>query len=257
MHETRKGEMAALRELPFGQYYGGVDTTPLFVMLAGAYAARTGDLGLVDELWPSLCAAMAWIEGDGDSNGDGFVDYARGAATGLANQGWKDSQDSVFHADGTDAVGPIALIEVQGYVYAALAAMADLAARRGETAERRTMAGAGRAPCARRSRRGSGSRSWATTPWPWTARGAPCRVRGSNAGHLLFTGLPTAGARRAGRGPAPGIAVQLRLGHPHARRRRDALQPDVLPQRLGLAARHRLVRRGPLPLRRRATAWYG
>ena len=90
-----------------------------------------------------LCAATAWIEGDGDANGDGFVDYARGAATGLANQGWKDSEDSVFHADGRDAVGPIALVEVQGYVYAALRAMADLAARRGETADGRTLAGAG------------------------------------------------------------------------------------------------------------------
>src|SRR5438094_3019575 len=91
MHETRKGEMAALRELPFGRYYGGVDTTPLFVMLAGAYAERTGELSFIDELWPALTAAMAWIDGEGDSNHDGFLDYARGADSGLANQGWKDS----------------------------------------------------------------------------------------------------------------------------------------------------------------------
>src|SRR5947209_760985 len=87
MHETRKGEMAALHELPFGLYYGGVDTTPLFVMLAGAYAERTADLAFIEEIWPALERAMAWIEGDGDSNGDGFVDYMRAAASGLANQG--------------------------------------------------------------------------------------------------------------------------------------------------------------------------
>src|SRR3954465_14439386 len=102
MHEMRRGEIAALCELPFGQYYGGVDTTPLFVMLAGAYAARTGDLGLIDEPWPSLQAAVGLIEDEGDSNRDGLVDYARGAATGLANQGWKDSEDSVFDASGHD-----------------------------------------------------------------------------------------------------------------------------------------------------------
>jgi glycogen debranching enzyme len=196
MHETRKGEMAALRELPFGQYYGGVDTTPLFVMLAGAYAARTGDLGLVEELWPSLCAAMAWIEGDGDSNGDGFVDYARGAATGLANQGWKDSQDSVFHTDGTDAVGPIALIEVQGYVYAALVAMADLAARRGLTPEAERWQAR-----AATLRAAVEARFWVEELGYYAlaldGQGRPCRVRGSNAGHLLFTGLPT--PERAGR----------------------------------------------------------
>ncbi len=196
MHETRKGEMATLRELPFGQYYGGVDTTPLFVMLAGAYAARTGDLGFVDELWPSLCAAMAWIEGEGDSDGDGFVDYARGAATGLANQGWKDSQDSVFHTDGTDAVGPIALIEVQGYVYAALVAMADLAARRGLTPEAERWQAR-----AATMRAAVEARFWLDELGYYAlaldGQGRPCRVRGSNAGHLLFTGLPT--AERAGR----------------------------------------------------------
>ena len=135
VHETRKGEMVGLRELPFGRYYGGVDTTPLFVMLAGAYATRTGDLAFVDELWPSLRAAMAWIESARAADRDGFVAYAAGLATGLANQGWKDSHDLVFHADGTDAVGPISLVEVQGYAYAAFAAMTELAERRGQLDE--------------------------------------------------------------------------------------------------------------------------
>ncbi|HEY5411236.1 MAG TPA: glycogen debranching N-terminal domain-containing protein, partial [Caulobacteraceae bacterium] len=118
LHETRKGEMTTLGELPFGRYYGGVDTTPLFVALAGAYAERTGDMALIDTLWPQLEAAVEWIERYGDTDGDGLIDYARGAASGLANQGWKDSQDSVFHADGRFAIGPIALLEVQGYAFA-------------------------------------------------------------------------------------------------------------------------------------------
>jgi glycogen debranching enzyme len=132
MHETRGGEMAAMNEIPFGLYYGGVDTTPLFVALAGAYLRRTDDIALIGALWPALQRAIAWVEGQGDSNGDGLVDYQRGAETGLANQGWKDSEDSVFHADGRFPVGPIALVEVQGYVHAAFQAMAEMAGRLGE-----------------------------------------------------------------------------------------------------------------------------
>ena len=189
MHETRKGEMARLRELPFGRYYGGVDTTPLFVMLAGAYADRTGDLDLIGALWPSLLAAIAWIEGEGDSDGDGFVDYARGAATGLANQGWKDSADSVFHADGGEAVGPIALVEVQGYAHAALRAMAELAQRRGEPVEGHRWAAK-----AEDLRAAVESRFWleelGTYALALDGAGRPCRVHASNPGHLLFSGLP-------------------------------------------------------------------
>jgi len=85
MHETRKGEMAAVNELPFSKYYGGVDTTPLFVMLAADYARRTGDLGFIDGIWSALVAATAWIEDNAKRHG-GFVSYARGEATGLANQ---------------------------------------------------------------------------------------------------------------------------------------------------------------------------
>ena len=196
MHETRKGEMVTLRELPFGQYYGGVDTTPLFVMLAGAYAARTGDHALIDELWPALRAAMTWIEGAGDANGDGFVDYARGAATGLANQGWKDSHDSVFHADGTQPEGPIALVEVQGYVVAALRAMAELAAHRGEADAAAHWRSRGHILGAAVE-----DRFWVEELGFYALAldggGRPCAVRASNVGHLLFTGLPRpARARR-------------------------------------------------------------
>ena len=188
MHETRKGEMVRLSELPFARYYGGVDTTPLFVVLAGAYATRTADLDLIDELWPHLLAAMAWVEGDGDTNRDGFLDYARGASTGLANQGWKDSEDSVFHQDGSDVVGPIALVEVQGYAYAAFKAMGDLAGRRGEDAD----------PWLAKAERLSHAveeKFWledlGTYAEALDGHGTPCRVRTSNPGHLLYCGLPS------------------------------------------------------------------
>jgi glycogen debranching enzyme len=190
MHETRKGEMTALRELPFGLYYGGVDTTPLFVMLAGAYAERTADLSFIGEIWPALLKATAWIEGDGDSNGDGFVDYIRAAASGLTNQGWKDSHDSVFHADGSDPSGPIALVEVQGYCFAAFRAMASLASRRGD--EKRASHWTGQAE---RLRKATENRFWMDDDELYAlaldGEGRPCRVRSSNAGHLLFVGLPS------------------------------------------------------------------
>ena len=132
---------------------------------------------------------MGWIEGDGDSNRDGFVDYARGADSGLANQGWKDSEDSVFDAGGRDATGPVALVEVQGYVYAAFLAMADLAARRGEADD-----GAPWLAKAERLRAAVEERFWVedlgTYAVALDGTGQPCRVRTSNPGHLLFSGLP-------------------------------------------------------------------
>ena len=131
LHEMRGGEMAALREVPFGLYYGSVDSTPLFVLLAGLYLERTGDTETIAELWPAIEAALAWIDGPGDPDGDGFVEYKRASEQGLANQGWKDSQDAIFHADGRLAEGEIALVEVQGYVYAAKRMAARCARRLG------------------------------------------------------------------------------------------------------------------------------
>jgi len=127
VHELRPGEMAALGEHPFQRYYGTVDATPLFVALAGAYWRRSGDRKTIEALWPAIDRALAWIEEDGDRDGDGFVEYGRRNATGLAQQGWKDSQDSIFHSDGTLAPGPIALCEAQGYAYAARRAGAAIA----------------------------------------------------------------------------------------------------------------------------------
>jgi glycogen debranching enzyme len=188
MHEARSGEMAALGEIPFGRYYGGVDTTPLFVALAGAYAERTGDMELIDRLWPHLEAAIDWIERYGDTDGDGLIDYARGAKSGLANQGWKDSQDSVFHADGRFATGPIALVEVQGYAFAAYRQMAGLARRRGDL---------GRAEVwserAQHIRQTVEERFWMERCGFYgiavDGDGALCEVLTSNPGHLLFARL--------------------------------------------------------------------
>jgi len=189
MHETRKGEMAAVNELPFGRYYGGVDTTPLFVMLAAAYAQRTGDFDFIDGIWHALIAATAWIE-DNLRRHEGFLSYARGETTGLANQGWKDSHDSVFHEDGASPVGPIALVEVQGYAFAALRGMAALARARGDLVAAADWQASATALAARVE----------TSFWQddlkfyamaLDGQGRPCRVRASNAGHLLFSGLPS------------------------------------------------------------------
>ena len=190
MHETRKGEMALLRELPFGLYYGGVDTTPLFVMLAHAYAERTGDSALIDELWPALLAAVGWIERVCDGDRHGLLVYQRGAVGGLVNQGWKDSEDSVFHADGRYPAGPIALVEVQGYAFAALRGMASLARQRGEDATaQRWLARA------ETLRAAVEQRFWMRESRFYglaiDGDGELCQVRASNPGHLLYVGLPT------------------------------------------------------------------
>ncbi len=132
LHETRRGEMAALGEIPFGKYYGSVDATPLFVVLAGAHYERTGDRDFLAELWPHVERALAWITDYGDQDGDGFVEYARQSKHGLVSQGWKDSFDAVFHADGSLAAAPLALVEVQGYVYAAWTAAGQMAAALGD-----------------------------------------------------------------------------------------------------------------------------
>ncbi|RWC78491.1 MAG: amylo-alpha-1,6-glucosidase [Mesorhizobium sp.] len=187
MHETRKGEMAALSELPFGRYYGGVDTTPLYIHLACAYADRTGDTAFIDGLWPSLCAAAEWIETA--SRSTGFLTYQRAAESGLANQGWKDSFDSVFHADGRIPKGPIALVEVQGYVFAAFQGLAKLARLRGE--EERAENWEVRADVIRQQvERHFWIEDLSYYALAIDGDGQPCKVRTSNAGHLLYVGLP-------------------------------------------------------------------
>jgi glycogen debranching enzyme len=199
LHEMRHGEMANLREVPFGRYYGSIDATPLFVLLLGEYFRRTGDLATVRSLWPNAEAALAWIDRYGDRDGDGFVEYFRQTKEGLANQGWKDSFDAIFHHDGRLAEGPIALCEVQGYVYGAKRHAAVLAEALG-LAER----AAALAAQAEALRQRFESRFWCEelSTYALALDGAkePCRVVASNAGQLLFTGIASAErARRVAR----------------------------------------------------------
>ena len=188
LHETRKGEMAALNEIPYGRYYGSVDATPLFVMLAGAYYERTGDQAFIAQIWPNIERALQWIDHAGDLDGDGFVEYSRRSKDGLVHQGWKDSQDAVFHADGRSAEGPIALCEVQGYVFAAKRGAAQLALLLGHTDQAsRLLKEAARL-------RAQFERSfWCNdlSSYALALDGSkqPCRVKTSNAGHCLWTGI--------------------------------------------------------------------
>ena len=188
LHEARGGEMAALGEVPFGRYYGSVDATPLFVMLAGAYLDRTGDVAHAREIWPHVVRAIEWIEGDGDPDGDGFVEYARTSKDGLVQQGWKDSFDSVMHANGDLAEAPIALCEVQAYVAAAFEAAASIAERigmNGDPSRLRRRAELVR----RRFEEAFWCEDISTYALALDGSKRPCRVRASNAGHALYTGI--------------------------------------------------------------------
>ena len=188
MHETRKGEMAALKEVPFGLYYGGADTTPLFVWLAGSYFQRTNDLEFCKAIWPAVREALSWIDKFGDVDGDGFVEYRSAVAGGLQNQGWKDSDSSIFHSDGSLARGTIALVEVQAYVVAAKLAAAELAEAMldSETAARLISE-------ADALRRKLNVQFWCeelgTYALALDGQKRPCQVRTSNPGHVLFCGV--------------------------------------------------------------------
>ncbi len=196
LHETRNGEMAALKEMPFGRYYGSVDATPLFVLLAGAYFERTGDRAFVEFLWPSVEAALCWIDRHGDLDADGFVEYQRQSVSGLLNQGWKDSDDAIFHSDGSPARGPIALCEVQGYVYAARKAGSVLAAVLGHTDRMAELTQQAR-ESQERFEQGFWCEDLSSYALALDGDKRPCRVRASNAGHCLYTGI--ASHERAGR----------------------------------------------------------
>jgi glycogen debranching enzyme len=191
LHETRQGELAALREIPFGCYYGSVDATPLFVILAGEYYERTADREFIAQLWPHVIRALEWIDRYGDRDHDGFVEYARYSERGLTHQGWKDSEDSVSHADGRLAKAPIAVCEVQGYAYQAKLCAARLAEVMGDAGRARAL----------RERAASLKAKFAQAFWcedigayALALDGAkqPCRVRCSNAGHALWSAIAAA-----------------------------------------------------------------
>jgi glycogen debranching enzyme len=181
--------------VPFGRYYGSVDATPLFVILAAAHHRRTGDLAFLKSIAPAIQGALEWIERYGDADGDGFVEYQRQTPEGLQQQGWKDSHDSVFHEDGTLAETPIALVEVQAYVFGAWQAAAEIAMALG--------AGSGDAHAKAESylRKAEAMRSRFEARFWDEAMGCyvlaldghkrPCRVVSSNVGHALWTGIVT------------------------------------------------------------------
>jgi glycogen debranching enzyme len=188
LHEMRHGEMANLREVPFGRYYGSVDSTPLFVLLLGEYYLRTGDLETVRELWPNTLAALTWMDTYGDRDRDGFLEYYRQTKDGLANQGWKDSQDAIFHSNGEYAQGPIALCEVQAYVFGAKRHAASLAAALGFADQAKQLR-----EQAESLRRQFEEKFWCEelSAYAIALDGAkkPCRVVSSNSGQVLLTGI--------------------------------------------------------------------
>jgi glycogen debranching enzyme len=197
VHEERLGEMAALGEVPYGRYYGSVDATPLFVLLAGRYLSVTSDTALIGKILPNLRAAMAWIENYGDADGDGFVEYGRRSSDGLVQQGWKDSHDSVFHESGEMVQGPVALCEVQAYVFEAYQAMAGIEARlEGPTAAEQQSRARAWNEKAERLRTRFDAAFWDDELGMYAlaldGEKRPCRVRSSNAAHCLYTGLARA-----------------------------------------------------------------
>jgi glycogen debranching enzyme len=188
IHEQRSGEMANLNEIPFGRYYGSVDSTPLFLILAGYYYERTNDRLLIEQIWPAIELALAWIEHYGDIDGDGFVEYERKSGTGLSHQGWKDSEDSVFHDDGKLAEPPIALCEVQGYVYEAKMQIANLAKVLGKTILSKQLLLE-----AKELQKKFQEKFWCEDLGMYAlaldGKKKPCRILSSNAGQCLFSGI--------------------------------------------------------------------
>ena len=191
LHEMRGGEMARLGEIPFGRYYGSVDSTPLFIVLAAAYYDQTGDLDFIESIWPNIALALNWIDHYGDQDGDLFVEYHRRSEKGLIHQGWKDSQDSIMHADGSLAEGPIALCEVQAYAYSARKCGAQLARALGNVSLSLELE-----QSAAELRKRFDSTYWcedlSTYALALDGRKALCRVRTSNPGHCLFMGIAPA-----------------------------------------------------------------
>jgi glycogen debranching enzyme len=189
-HETRGGEMASLGEVPFKMYYGTIDATPLFVSLAGAYLERTNDLATIKKIWPNIQKALYWIDNYGDIDGDGFLEYKTKSSKGLTNQGWKDSMDAIFYEDGRLAEDPIALCEVQGYVYDAKIKACQIAKVLGdEDIASRLESEA--FLLKENFNRAFWSESKQTYVIALDGKKNQCNVLSSNAGHCLFSGIAT------------------------------------------------------------------
>jgi glycogen debranching enzyme len=186
LHETRRGEMATLQEIPFDCYYGSTDATPLFVMLAGAYFERTNDLEFIRSIWPNIVLALNWIDTYGDTDNDGFVETVRHSKHGLVQQGWKDSWDSVSHSDGSLPEFPLALCEVQGYTYAARHAAACLASALGHLGKASELVAKAQV-LKERFNQAFWCEELSTYAIALDRHKRPCKIRASNAGHCLFT----------------------------------------------------------------------
>jgi glycogen debranching enzyme len=209
LHEMRRGEMSVMKEVPFARYYGSVDSTPLFIMLAGGYLLRTGNLEFLREIWPNIKRALQWMDEYGDCDADGFVEYHQRSSRGLIQQGWKDSHDSVFHADGRMADAPIALCEVQGYVYAAKRSAALIAHAFHEPDLAKKLEGQAEALREKFERE-----FWCEDIGMYAlaldGRKKQCQVRSSNAGHTLFCKI--ASPRRASQIASSLMSEQLFSG---------------------------------------------
>lgn len=188
MHELRKGEMANLREIPFIPYYGSVDATPLFLILIHEYFLWTGNIKKIRRWWPNALNALNWMDNYGDMDGDGYVEYHTKSPKGLVNQGWKDSWDAISHKDGRLARSPLALVEVQGYVYAAKMGMAYLA----EMLSQNDLAEKLRDEATqlkKRFNRDFWSEDLGIFALALDKEKIPCEVISSNPGHCLWTGI--------------------------------------------------------------------
>jgi glycogen debranching enzyme len=190
LHEIRSGPLTVSGALPYDPYYGTVDATPLWLVLLSEHERWTGDASVVDDLWPNTSRALAWIDDNLARSVTGYVEYRTRSPVGLANQGWKDSWDAVSFHDGTLAEAPIALVEVQGYVFDAWRRTADLAGRvMGDRALERELL-----ERANRLERTFHDDFWLEERGGFYAMGLDADRRRidtmtSNMGHLLWSGL--------------------------------------------------------------------
>ncbi len=188
LHELRVGEPARMNLIPFSPYYGTVDATPLFLVLVGLHAAWSGDLTLFHELRSPIELALEWLAKYGDLNGDGFIEYQSTAARGLVNQGWKDSQNAIVNADGSLAIPPIALVEVQGYVYLAKTSLAEIYDRAGEP-DRAKQLRKEAAELREKFNREFWLENQGFYALALQQNHQPCAVLSSNPGHALWSGI--------------------------------------------------------------------
>jgi glycogen debranching enzyme len=188
MHELRVGEMARLGEIPQTPYYGSVDATPLFLILLARHAQWSGRLDLFKDLAQQVRAALSWIDESIAKGGNGYLSYATQSGSGLANQGWKDSGDSVMNRDGSLAAPPIALVEVQGYVYMAKQAIGELYRQDGDPATADRLAGEAQ-DLRQRFERDFWVDELGTYALALQHGNKPAAVVSSNPGQVLWTGI--------------------------------------------------------------------